>query len=681
MKAKLFNLIVGILLILLFCSVQTSFGQLVTNTTTTLTYSTIQAAIDDPLTLNGHTLVVAPGVYAENVLVNKELTILGPKAGVDGNHASRGSGEAILYPPTVWYGDGTYNGGYLMRVTAGNVTIDGLTLNGDNPDLEGSYSTNHGAFDIDFGILCYWNGWYEYPGNPNEYVYNKDDDMAGDNLKIRNNILRNFKVHAILMESDQFSTTAKSGEILHNKIQNIPGHALFVYQNYYADIEYNTFESSIWGITVYLFPINKPNNNTGLIKNNMYNLSEVITNWDGSHVNLIGVQMIFLYNGIIDAWEISGNTINNLTTRSQGSHGIAISHCEGQALSIHDNVISNFENGYLLHSSVNFWTPGSLPAAISGGTVSNCTYGVTVINLSEWVGNNPTDHYKVNGVTILNCTVAGVFVASQNVNYDAGFGFNTPTKVFVDVNNCKINGSSVGILNEGNWGYAYAYNNDLSGNSSFAINNLSTNVIDATCNWYGHWTGPTTTANPGGMGTKVSSNVTFDPWVTNGTDYNLTTPGFQPTPGSCVPIKCGNKNKSYLFCHKGKTVCTGYDDALIHISHGDAFGACPGTSYVNSAEKISDETTVLPFKVSNFPNPFSSNTRIQYQLPADCRVMLKVFDMTGKEVMVLVNSEKKAGLYSVDFNASGLGSGIYYYKLTANSNEKEYVQTGKLVKQ
>jgi hypothetical protein len=255
------------------------------------------------------------------------------------------------------------------------------------------------------------------------------------------------------------------------------------------------------------------------------------------------------------------------------------------------------------------------------------------------------------------------------------------SSVKVNANNCKINSNPIGIKFSGTYAFGSSHNNDLASASNFSINNLSPNIVNATCNWYGHWTGPTTTANPGGMGTKVSSNVTFDPWVTNGTDYNLTMPGFQPTPGSCVPIKCGNKNKSYLLCHKGKTVCVGYDDALIHIAHGDAFGACPGTSYINSAEKISDETTVLPFKVSNFPNPFSSFTKIQYQLPADCKVMLKVFDMTGKEVMVLVNSEKKAGLYSVDFNASGLGSGIYYYKLTASSKEKEYVQTGKLVKQ
>lgn len=675
MKAKLFNYIIGILLILLFCSVQISFGQLVTNTRTHTTYTTIQGAIEASETLDGDILTVAPGVYTENVLVDKELTILGPKEGVDGNDASRGTGEAILYPPSVWYGDGTYNGGYLIRVTADNVTIDGLTLNGDNPSQEGTYSTNHGAFDIDFGILCYWSPWYEDVGD-----HDPINDKAGDNLKIKNNIFRNFKIHGIYLQSDYNNPVSKSGEILHNKIQNVPGHAIFIVQNYYADIEYNTFESAIWAITSYFSWLNKPTGSFGKINNNSFNLSEVITNWDGSHVNLIGVQMIFLYNGIVDAWEISGNTINNLTTRSVGSHGIAISHCEGQALSIQDNAISNFENGYLLHSSVNFWTPGA-PAAVSGGTVSNCTYGVTVINLEEWVGNNPTDHYKVNGVTIQNSTVAGVFVASQNVNYDAGFGFNTPTKVYVDLNNCKINGSPVGILNEGNWGYAYAHDNDLSGNSSFAIQNLSPNVIDATCNWYGHWTGPTTTANPGGMGTKVSSNVTFNPWVTNGTDNNLTTPGFQPKPGSCVPIKCGNKNKSYLFCHKGKTICVGYDDALIHIGHGDAFGACPGSPFVNSAEKVTDETTVLPFKVSNFPNPFSSSTRIQYQLPADCKVMLKVFDLSGKEIMVLVNSEKKAGLYSVDFNASGLGSGIYYYKLTANSKDKEYVQTGKLVKQ
>ncbi|MBK8984270.1 MAG: T9SS type A sorting domain-containing protein [Ignavibacteria bacterium] len=73
------------------------------------------------------------------------------------------------------------------------------------------------------------------------------------------------------------------------------------------------------------------------------------------------------------------------------------------------------------------------------------------------------------------------------------------------------------------------------------------------------------------------------------------------------------------------------------------------------------------FKLSqNFPNPFNPSTTISYEIPVDGAVSLKIFDMSGKEVMNLVDGVKNAGYYSINFNASNLSSGIYFYKLSAN---------------
>jgi len=70
----------------------------------------------------------------------------------------------------------------------------------------------------------------------------------------------------------------------------------------------------------------------------------------------------------------------------------------------------------------------------------------------------------------------------------------------------------------------------------------------------------------------------------------------------------------------------------------------------------------------NYPNPFNPVTAIDYNIPANGRVTLKIFDMTGKEVTTLVDKEQAAGYYSVNFDASKLSSGNYIYRLESNNN-------------
>ncbi|MCX6245592.1 MAG: T9SS type A sorting domain-containing protein [Bacteroidetes bacterium] len=76
----------------------------------------------------------------------------------------------------------------------------------------------------------------------------------------------------------------------------------------------------------------------------------------------------------------------------------------------------------------------------------------------------------------------------------------------------------------------------------------------------------------------------------------------------------------------------------------------------------------------NYPNPFSSSTSIQFRIPASSKVILKVFDIQGSEVATVVDEEKSAGSYKVNFESGGLSSGIYYYRLQVGN----FVQTKKL---
>lgn len=83
-----------------------------------------------------------------------------------------------------------------------------------------------------------------------------------------------------------------------------------------------------------------------------------------------------------------------------------------------------------------------------------------------------------------------------------------------------------------------------------------------------------------------------------------------------------------------------------------------------SIEITSEENSDKLFRLNqNIPNPFNPSTKINYQIPNDNFVSLKIFDVAGKEVETLVNDFRKAGNYNVTFDGSSLSSGIYYCKM------------------
>ena len=81
----------------------------------------------------------------------------------------------------------------------------------------------------------------------------------------------------------------------------------------------------------------------------------------------------------------------------------------------------------------------------------------------------------------------------------------------------------------------------------------------------------------------------------------------------------------------------------------------------------------------NYPNPFNPSTKINYDLPTDGKVSIKLFDMSGKEVASLVNEVKTAGYHTVDFNASNLSSGVYFYRISVEANGNNFTATKKMM--
>jgi hypothetical protein len=82
-----------------------------------------------------------------------------------------------------------------------------------------------------------------------------------------------------------------------------------------------------------------------------------------------------------------------------------------------------------------------------------------------------------------------------------------------------------------------------------------------------------------------------------------------------------------------------------------------------------------PFLGQNYPNPFNPSTTIKFELPRASEVRLSVFDILGREVSVLVNERRDAGVHEVKFDGTGLASGAYFYRLQVG----DFVQARKLM--
>jgi len=81
----------------------------------------------------------------------------------------------------------------------------------------------------------------------------------------------------------------------------------------------------------------------------------------------------------------------------------------------------------------------------------------------------------------------------------------------------------------------------------------------------------------------------------------------------------------------------------------------------------------------NYPNPFNPTTKIDFDLPCDCKVNINIYDLTGREIKKIMNENKTAGFYTIEFGMKDLASGVYFYKITAEGTSQKFTQTKKMV--
>ena len=182
------------------------------------------------------------------------------------------------------------------------------------------------------------------------------------------------------------------------------------------------------------------------------------------------------------------------------------------------------------------------------------------------------------------------------------------------------------------------------------------NIVFRTTNYGVSWDSITRIADEHTHSTRCiefSSSLTGYAGGRNGKIFKTTNGGYswtqqQQNLGLASLISIYSTNDSLIWAVGG---------AIYHTNNG-------GLTIIKKTDLSINNEFML---YQNYPNPFTPTTKIEYAIPKDNFVNIKIYNLLGKEIMSLVDDLKKAGRYEISFDGSNLPSGVYYYKIKAGS--------------
>ena len=351
-----------------------------------------------------------------------------------------------------------------------------------------------------------------------------------------------------------------------------------------------------------------------------------------------------------------------------------------------------FRSVYFINSNTGFiagWYVGSNTGIVLKTT--NAGYNWTAPNLptaprftTVYFINQNTGYVSGNGV-ILKTTNTGATWEIQNIPF-TGVLFAI---CFTDVNTGYVVGDSGAVFKTTNGG-----SNWFPGNSTTSINlrgisfaNANTGIAVGGDNG-NSFVPPVNiilkTTNAGNNWSEVQFNTHSDSLLWNVNFINSST-GYITGWGSNITKTTNSGNSWYnqncpvpgqilrnsFFVNDNTGYICGYNDTAGSLVLKTTNGGENFVGIKTSGNEIPNGYTLH----QNYPNPFNPVTKINYELPITNYVKLAVYDILGREVVVLINRKQSAGKHEIEWNASNYTSGTYFYKLTAG----DYTETKKMM--
>jgi|WetSurMetagenome_2_1015567.scaffolds.fasta_scaffold16044_1 photosystem II stability/assembly factor-like uncharacterized protein len=349
---------------------------------------------------------------------------------------------------------------------------------------------------------------------------------------------------------------------------------------------------------------------------------------------------------------------NNLFAGTNG--GVYLSTNNGDSWTEVNNGLTNHSVRALAVSGTNLFA-----ATLGDGVFRTDTNGASWVKVNNGLMNHYVYALVGQGTNLFAGTNDGVFLST---NYGTNW---SRVLLSTDVISFAISGTNLfagtfegGIFRSTNNGTNWTeINNGLINLDIPSLVTLGTNLFAGT---WGE--GAFLSTNNGDSWIEVNNGLTnFDVQSFEVLEMNL----FAGTGGGGVFLSINN-GTNWIAVNEGLTnqniISLIVSDIFLFVGTYDGgVWRRPLSELITSVDNSSIEMPIGFALDQNFPNPFNPSTIISYQLPVSGDVTLKVYDVLGNEVATLVNEEKPAGSYEVKFDATGLSSGIYFYKLQVGS--------------